>query len=230
MSPSEGAPYPSRDDLLAQLRRLTPEAADGYERIRAAIEADGALSASLKALLIAVGACARADVELARREIARGREIGLQEELIALGVTAVTLSRGENAGTKLLAAAGEIGDAGVARARSELDGVSYFKQYNGLPELPSRMALLAEHAPGVFDGYFAMHHASLSSDPRTDAIAELMMCSLNAADLQPSFVAIHAESARRRGVSDAELVECVICAIPVSGVGAWAAAAGALFG
>ncbi len=224
------ARLPQRSELLEQLSRLTPETAEGYERVRATIESDGALPASLKALLVAVGASARGNVELAAAEIARGRAIGLEEDLIALALSAITLSRGENAGANLLAAAGRIGEQLPAtRPRSEHDGVSYFKQYNAVEELPPRMALLHEHSPEVFEGYFRMHHASLSSDSRTDWIAELMMCSLNAAELQAGFVAIHAACARRRGVSDAQLVEAVLCAIPVSGVGAWAAAAGALF-
>ncbi|MHB1808531.1 MAG: hypothetical protein ACYCU0_04460 [Solirubrobacteraceae bacterium] len=218
-------------ELIEQLRRLTPEAADGYARIRAVVESDGALPASLKALLVAVGACARANVELAASELARARELGCSEELVALALASVTLSRGQSGGARLLAAAGgSIGELAVApRAPSELDGVTYFKRYNDADELPPRMALLEQHGREIFGGYFAMHHACLSAEPRTDAIAELMMCSLNAADLQPGFVAIHAACARRRGVSDAELVEAAFCAIPVSGVGAWAAAAGALF-
>lgn len=219
----------ARAELLEQVGRLSPEAAEGYARVRAVIESDGALSAPVKALLVAVGASARGNIDLARAEIARGRESGLEEELVALALAAVTLSRGENAGANLLAAAGKIGELPAARPRSDTDSVSYFTKYNALEELPPRMALLHQHAPEVFEGYFGMHHASLSSDPRTDWLAELMMCSLNAAELEAGFIAIHAACARRRGVSDAQLVEAVVCAIPVSGVGAWAAAAAALF-
>ncbi len=228
-SGADSAGAASQARLLEQVSRLAPEAAQGYARIRGAIEADGALPASLKALLVAVGAAARGNVELAASELERGRRIGLEEELIALALAAVMLSRGENAGAHLLRAAGEIGDVGTQRAAAQTDGVSYFTQYNAMPELPPRMAQLHEHAPEVFEGYFGMHHACLSSDPRTDAIAELIMCALNAAELEAGFVAIHAACARRRGVSQAELVEAVICAIPVSGVGAWAAAAAAIF-
>jgi AhpD family alkylhydroperoxidase len=81
----------------------------------------------------------------------------------------------------------------------------------------------------VFEGYFRMHHAVLSSDTRTNALAELVLCTVNTAELAGSFVAIHAAAARRRGVTDAQLVEAVLCAVPVAGVAAWALGSAAVF-
>jgi 4-carboxymuconolactone decarboxylase len=220
----------TREELLTRVSALTPEAADGYRQIRAVLESDGALSAPVKALLIAVAASARGGVDLARAELERGRSIGLSSELIELGGAAILLSRGELVCARYLEAAGEAGEPPAkTRLRCDDDGVGYFLAYNRADTIPSRMARLHENAPEVFDGYFRMHHGSLSSGPETDAIAELMMCSVNAAELQPGFVAIHAEGARRRGVSEAQLIEAVLCAIPASGVGAWASAAAALF-
>jgi alkylhydroperoxidase/carboxymuconolactone decarboxylase family protein YurZ len=40
---------------------------------------------------------------------------------------------------------------------------------------------------------------------------------------------MHVASARRHGVSDAELVEAALCAIPVAGVAAWAVGSAAIF-
>ena len=108
------------------------------------------------------------------------------------------------------------------------DAQAYFRAYNA-GELPGRLRALLEHAPESFDGYFRMHQAVLSSDPQTDALAELALCAINAAELETGFIAIHAASARRRGVSDGQLVEAVLCAVPVGGVAAWAAAAAAIF-
>ena len=92
------------------------------------------------------------------------------------------------------------------------------------------MTQLGEHAPEVLAGYVAMHHAALRADPVLGLLSELILCSINAADLQRDFMAIHAAGARRVGASEAQLVEAVLCAIPVSGAGAWAVGAGALFG
>ncbi len=216
------------DDALGQLAGLLPEALHGYGRACRELQADGAIPASSKALLIAAAAAARGQEELAATELRRARALGVAEELIALCAGALLLSRGEMACRRLLAAAGSLGDVPEPRADGDDDGPGYFRAYAGT-ELPARMRSLLERAPGVFEGYHRMHHAVLSSDPRTDRFAELVLCAINAAELQSGFVAIHAASARRRGVSDDELVEAVLCAVPVAGVAAWAAGAAALF-
>lgn len=46
---------------------------------------------------------------------------------------------------------------------------------------------------------------------------------MSAAGQQPDYVAIHAERARREGASTAELVETLLCAVPVGG---WIARSG----
>lgn len=217
------------DGALSELDALVPEAAQGYARIRRHLASDGALTAAEKALLIASAAAVRGAGELAGSELARARELGLDEDLIVLAAAALLLSRGEVPCRRLLDAAGTVRAAGPPRPLSELEGPAYFRGYNGTDELPARMRQLLEVDPEVFGGYHAMHHAVLSSDPRTDQLAELILCTINAAELQTTFIAIHAASARRRGVSQAQLVEAVLCAIPLAGVAAWAASAAALF-
>jgi alkylhydroperoxidase/carboxymuconolactone decarboxylase family protein YurZ len=210
------------------LRAMLPGALDGYERIRAYLARDGALPASSKALLIAAAAATRGAAELAAREVRRARDLGAAEPLVALCAATLLLSRGETACECLLAAAGALGETGPSRKRRDDDGPAYFRAYGG-GELPARMQLLLDHAPEVFEGYFRVHHDVLHSDPQTDTFAELALCAINAAELESGFIAIHAASARRRGVSDRELVEAVLCAVPVAGVAAWAAGAAALF-
>jgi alkylhydroperoxidase/carboxymuconolactone decarboxylase family protein YurZ len=210
------------------LGAILPGALDGYERIRAYLASDGALPASSKALLIATAAATRGAGELAARELRRARELGAGEPLVALCAATLLLSRGETACECLLAAAGPLKETGPARVPREHDGPAYFRAYAG-GELPARMRVLLDHAPEVFEGYFRMHQDVLHSDPRTDTFAELALCTINAAELESGFIAIHADRARRRGVSDRELVEAVLCAVPVAGVAAWAAGAAALF-
>jgi alkylhydroperoxidase/carboxymuconolactone decarboxylase family protein YurZ len=94
--------------------------------------------------------------------------------------------------------------------------------------LPPRLAVLQERSASVFEGYFRMHHAVLRARPQSSKLAELVLCSLNAADLRGDFVAVHAGGARRAGATDDELLEAFVCAMAVGGVGAWAVAAGAL--
>jgi alkylhydroperoxidase/carboxymuconolactone decarboxylase family protein YurZ len=88
---------------------------------------------------------------------------------------------------------------------------------------------MADNVPEVFAGYQRMHHGALAADPRATKLAELALVALNAGELQTRFVAIHAATARRADATDAELLEAVICAIPVRGVAAWAAGAEGLF-
>jgi len=213
---------------MEALDRLVPDALAGYERIRTELRRDGALPASSKALLIASAAAVKGADALAGVELRRGRQLGAPESLVVLCAAALLLSRGEVACARLLAAAGPLGELGEPRAPSAHDAQDYFRAYNA-GELPGRLRALLEHAPGAFDGYFRMHQAVLSSDPQTDALAELALCTINAAELETAFIAIHAASARRRGVSDGQLVEAVLCAVPVAGVAAWAAAAAAIF-
>ncbi len=216
-------------DALEAIAGASPASAEGYRRMRTVIESPGALSVAHKALLVAVGSAVRGDPDLTRRELQRGRDAGLTDDEITTGAIAVLLSRGESAYGRLLAAAGELAVEREPRPGADVDGVQYFLRYNRSEALPPRMAVLAERAPDVFEGYFRMHHAALTSDPAAAKLAELALCSLIAADLQGAFVAIHAVSARRAGASDEELVEAVLCAIPVGGVGAWAISAAALF-
>jgi alkylhydroperoxidase/carboxymuconolactone decarboxylase family protein YurZ len=212
-----------------QLRELLPELVDGYERIRRWIDSDGALSAASKALLVASAAAARGAEPLAHSELARGRELGASSEQVAVCAGVLLLTRGEVACGRLLAAAGPLGELPPARAASELGASEYFLAYNRAGELPARLRLLRELAPEVFEGYYRMHHGILSSAPRTDAFAELVLCTVNIAELAGTFAAMHVASARRHGVSDAELVEAALCAIPVAGVAAWAVGSAAIF-
>ena len=50
---------------------------------------------------------------------------------------------------------------------------------------------------------------------------ELLLCTVNAAEFSSRFVNVHANGARKAGATEAEIVESVICAIPVAGVASW---------
>lgn len=205
-----------------------PEVIAGYGAIRSAIESDGALTVAEKALLVAAGDAVCADGALAALEIARGRAAGLTDDQIVTAASALLLSRGQRACERLLAAAGELSTERPAAAASEQDPIDYFLDYNVADALPPRLGVLAERSSAVFEGYFRMHHGVLRARPEASKLAELVLCSLNAADLRGDFVAIHAGGARRAGATDEELLEAFVCAMAVGGVGAWAVAAGAL--
>ena len=168
------------------------------------------------------------DGQLAVLEIARGRAAGLTDDQIVTAASALLLSRGQRACERLLVAAGELSPERPPAAPSEADATEYFLAYNVADALPPRLAVLAERSSAVFEGYFRMHHGVLRARPESSKLAELVLCSLNAADLRGDFVAIHAGAARRAGATDDDLLEAFVCAMAVGGVGAWAVAAGAL--
>jgi alkylhydroperoxidase/carboxymuconolactone decarboxylase family protein YurZ len=215
--------------LLDHVSVLGPSAAEGYARIRASIDTDGALPAAHKALMVAVNAARFRDPELVAAELRRARELGLGERERAAAALTLLLSRGESSASLFVSAGEPLTADGPALPALDQDPADYLREYNRTDTLPTRMSLLAHHAPQAFEGYVAMHHAALRADPDLARLCELILCSLNAADLRGDFVAIHAAGARRVDATDAQLVEAVLCAVPVSGVGAWAVAAAGLF-
>jgi 4-carboxymuconolactone decarboxylase len=219
----------ARPVLIEQVAGVAPEIAGGYDEIRAAIATDGALPASTKALLVSVCAAVRGDEALARVELDRGRELGLTDREIADAGVSLLLARGEAACARFANVAGSFAPSPSPRAAGGVDPVQYFLDFFGVDELPPRMAIMASRAPRVFVGYQRMHHGALQADPAAVKLTELVLVAVNAADLATWFVGIHAGTARAAGVTDDELVEAVVCAIPVRGVAAWASAAEALF-
>ncbi|MFZ0975826.1 MAG: hypothetical protein WAN22_26620 [Solirubrobacteraceae bacterium] len=221
--------HPGTDDVLLGISRIAPEVAAGYEQIRGVIAEDGALSAARKALLVAVCATARGYDEMASQELDRGRSLGLGDREIGIAAVALLLARGEQLTGRFVGIAGGLSAPDAPRPASELDAEAYFLSYLGVPSLPRRMAIMADRVPAVFAGYHRMHHGALAADPGATKLAELVLVSLNAAELQRGFVEIHAATARMASASDDELVEAIVCAIRVVGVAAWAAGAEGLF-
>jgi alkylhydroperoxidase/carboxymuconolactone decarboxylase family protein YurZ len=215
-------------DALETLGRLAPESVAGYAQLRQVIDTDGALGAGLKALLIGAAAAARGHDALAARELARARELGVTDDELASAAAMLLLSRGEAVVERFGAAAGPIAPAGPPRPPDERDGTTYCHDYTGMDELPSRVTVMADRSPAAFEGYHRMHHAALSVDPAAALLSELVCCTVNAAELRGDFVAVHVAGAVRGGASRAQLIEAILCAIPVAGVAAWGAAVDAL--
>ena len=93
--------------------------------------------------------------------------------------------------------------------------MDYFREYFG--EVPERVATLADRSSAAFGGYALLHRSALRESALPPVLVELLLCGLNAAELQPEFVRIHADAARRVGASDDEVLGAVLAAIPVSG-------------
>ncbi len=148
-----------------QVAAIAPEVAAGYEQVRATIERDGALPASFKALVCAVSASVLGQLELAERELARGRTLGLAEREIGIAGVALLLGRGEVQTQRFIDLAGGLTPTQTPRARSELEAEAYFLDYLGVEALPARMAIMQRYVPEVFAGYQRMHHGVLAADP-----------------------------------------------------------------
>jgi alkylhydroperoxidase/carboxymuconolactone decarboxylase family protein YurZ len=217
-------------ETLDAIAAFAPEVTEGYAQIRSLVDADGALPASTKALLVAAAAAAHGHDELARRELERGRSLGLDDADIAGATASLLLSRGEAVCERFAAAAGGVPEGAPPRPADERDAETYFLETIGTAELPTRMALLKGRSETVFEGYHRMHHGTLRADPGSAKLAELLMCAVNAAELQAEFVGIHAATARAVGATDEELFETILCAVIVGGIAAWAATAVTLFG
>jgi alkylhydroperoxidase/carboxymuconolactone decarboxylase family protein YurZ len=104
--------------------------------------------------------------------------------------------------------------------------LAYFESYFGA--IPPRVSYLAERSETAFAGYALLHRSALREGALPPVLVELILCGVNAADLQTEFVAIHAGAARRQGATEEQLLGAVLAVIPVSGVAVWPGAATAL--
>jgi alkylhydroperoxidase/carboxymuconolactone decarboxylase family protein YurZ len=207
---------------LDAIGAVAPESQAGYARLREVIDTDGALEARVKALLVAGAAAARGHDALTRREIELARSRGATADQIATIGAMLLLSRGEAVAERFMEAAGPLEPEGPPRPADERDAERYFRDYNQIEELPPRIAMLATGSPAAFDGYHRMHHAALSADPEAALLSELVCCTINAGELRGDFVAVHAKGARRAGATREQLLEALVCAMPVGGIAAWA--------
>ena len=97
--------------------------------------------------------------------------------------------------------------------------LEYFHGYFGF--VPDYIEVMASEAPRALEGYVLMRQWSLAENMLDAKHVELLLCTVNAAEFSSRFVNVHANGARNAGATEAEIVEAVICAIPVSGVASW---------
>jgi alkylhydroperoxidase/carboxymuconolactone decarboxylase family protein YurZ/ketosteroid isomerase-like protein len=221
---------PARGQRLKEALELAaPDVVKGMHQVqRAAIECG--LPESEAALVTACAAAVRGQPDTLISALARAKEAGLAGAW-AWGAPAVLLvSRGEEAALRLTRGLLETyGSASVPPPRTydEIDDpYLYFEEYFGA--LPERLAILARSSQTAFAGYARAHRAALRGGPLPSVLVELILCGVNAADLQTEFVRVHAEAARRVGASEGAVLGAVLAAIPISGLAAWAAAAPAI--
>lgn len=210
-----------------EIAAVSHKFAEGFARVRDVTDSDGACPAWAKALYMACAAVVRGQFDLLTQEMTRARELGLSLTDARGAALAVLISRGEGVYATLTAAIdnvyGEkIGDPKGESPDFELDRqgcLDYFEEYFG--SVPDYVELMADEAPRALEGYVLMRQWSLAENKLEAKHVELLLCTVNAAEFSSRFVNVHANGARRAGATEAEIVESVVCAIPVSGVAAW---------
>ena len=210
-----------------ELASISHKFAEGYARIRDVTDNDGACPAWAKALYMACAAAVRTHPEMMHREITRSRELGLTLSDARGAALAVLISRGEAVYTRFTDAVNQafgdqVGAPDHPSPEFEVDrdsALAYFHSYFGF--VPDYVELMADDAPRALEGYVLMRQWSLAENTLDAKHVELLLCTVNAAEFSSRFVNVHANGARNAGATEAEIVEAVVCAIPVSGVASW---------
>lgn len=206
---------------------VSPKFAEGLARLREVTDTDGACPAWAKALYMAAAAAVRGHREMLMAQLERSRDLGLGLEVARGAALTVLISRGEAVYALFNSAIDEVfgqtlGPGGGDAEEFSLDRracLDYFEDYFGF--VPDYVELMADEASRALEGYVLMREWSLAENVLPAGHAELLLCTINAAEFSARFVNVHANGARRAGCSEAQITEAVVCAIPVAGVAAW---------
>lgn len=211
-----------------ELRAISAKFAEGLARVREVTDTDGACPAWAKALYMSAAAAVKAHDDMMRRELGRAVAGGLTHEHARGACIALLISRGEAVHERFSRAV----DAAYGRTvevdhldapplpdATVQDAEDYFIRYFG--SVPHYIETMAKRTPRALEGYFLMREASLEQNPLPWKHVELLLMTVNAAELSQWFVGIHALGARNAGATEEEIVEAIVCAIPVSGVASW---------
>ena len=217
----------SRVLLSGEIAAKSHKFAEGYARLRDVTDRDGALPAWAKALFIASAAAVKGHDQLLHQELRRSEELGLSLNDARGAALTVFISRGEEVYARFTDAVNEVFDDVIeieAQVMPEFaldleSCLEYFEGYFGF--IPAYVELMADDAPRALEGYVLMREFSLAENLLDAKNVELLLCTVNAAEFSSRFVNVHANGARKAGASEAEIVESVICAIPVAGVASW---------
>ncbi len=210
-----------------QIDAVSPKFAEGLARVREVTDTDGACPAWAKALYMAAAAAVKGHRDMLMAQMERSRDLGLDLDVARGAALTVLISRGEAVYATFNAAIDEVfGETMDPPAGDDAEFpldrqacLDYFEDYFGF--VPDYVELMAGDAPRALEGYVLMREWSLAENILDAGHAELLLCTINAAEFSARFVNVHANGARRAGCSEAQITESVVCAIPVAGVAAW---------
>lgn len=206
---------------------VSPKFAEGLARVREVTDTDGACPAWAKALYMAAAAAVKGHRDMLMAQMERSHRLGLTLSDARGAALTVLISRGEAVYATFNAAIDEVfGDTMAPPAGDapefpiDRQGcLDYFEDYFGF--VPDYVRLMADDAPRALEGYVLMREWSLAENVLDATHAELLLLTINAAEFSARFVNVHANGARRAGCSEAQIIEAVVCAIPVAGVASW---------
>lgn len=210
-----------------QIDAVSPKFAEGLARVREVTDTDGACPAWAKALYMASAAAVKGHRDMLMAQMERSRNLGLELSDARGAALTVLISRGEAVYAMFNAAIDEVfGDTmtlpGGDAPEFSIDRqgcLDYFEDYFGF--VPDYVRLMADDAPRALEGYVLMREWSLAENVLDATHAELLLLTINAAEFSARFVNVHANGARRAGCTEAQIIEAVVCAIPVAGVASW---------
>ena len=206
------------------LQGFAPYTLAGYAELKRVIETDSAVPARLKALFVAVAAIDRRYPTLARRELSRGKALGLTVTDVVAGLIVLSSLRGEGAALEFAGVIEEVFPEAQAPAAQPLptaepgEAVANFTAYFGV--IPAPLAQLLRLSPPAADAYYLMRRGSIDANPLSPKHGELLLLAILAAGYSP-MAQTHVRGARNAGATDEEIAEAVLCAIPSAGIAAW---------
>jgi alkylhydroperoxidase/carboxymuconolactone decarboxylase family protein YurZ len=219
---------------LPRLERSTPKFVEGLARVSDVITSDGALPAGLKYLFAAAISAVKRDGALVEHFLAAAAKEGVPREHAEGASVGLLISRGVTPHGLFVEATDRAYGPPAPVATRDVDPTAgfeadvpgaydYFTTYFG--SVPDYVELLGDRAGPGLEGYFLMRESSLGETPLPSRDMELLLCSVNAAEYQARFVAIHARGARKAGATEEQLVEAALTAMPLAGVASWLPAA-----
>ncbi len=213
---------------IDELVRSHPGVAEGLGRLTAVAALDGAIPGRIKLLYMAAIATAQRDTGLARVLLGGAVEGGLTAAEARGAAAALLVSRGVPVLSAFLGVVTEVTGPATAgpgedAADEETSATEYVESVYGA--VPERIRIMGEHLPEALDGFHRLRSTGLRGAGLEAKWTELLLVALNAALLEPGFVASHASDARDEGASEAELAEAAAVAIPLAGMAAWHAGA-----
>jgi len=214
------------------LRRIAPLTLGGYARFRAIIDQDGAIPARVKALFVATAATTKGYREMALRELARARQLGLELQEASAAAIVLSSVRGEGAALSFIAVMEAVypgstgGEASLSLREVEPgEAEKNFLAYFG--SMPPSLGKLASLLPLGADAYYLMREGTINGTPLGPKYSELLLVAVLAADYSP-LAAVHIKGARTAGASEHEIAEAIVCTVTTSGLSAWVSGAAAM--